>query len=395
MHPRPHRNPPAHPQPLLWDLFCRVVDNFGDIGVCWRLGADLATRGHSVRLWVDDASALQWMAPGALQGQWAGVQVLPWQASQNQTALATLPRADVWVEAFGCDIAPEFIAACAHSARASGQFWTKFPVWINLEYLSAENYVERSHGLASPVMHGPAAGCTKHFFYPGFTTATGGLLREPDLARRRDAFDQPGQRAAWLAQRGIDWQGECLVSLFCYEPTALPGLLLRLATGAEPTRVLVASGRATAAVQAAIDSLNGLQPSWNVRKVLSISYLPNLTQYEFDHLLWACDLNFVRGEDSVVRAIWAGKPFVWQIYPQDDAAHQVKLGAFLDMLQAPTSLRQFHTLWNSEAAWNGEPEPSPLTQLKQWTQTVRTARHRLWQMDDLATQLCAFVQKKR
>jgi uncharacterized repeat protein (TIGR03837 family) len=395
MHPRPHRNPPAPPPPLLWDIFCRVVDNFGDIGVCWRLAADLAGRGHTVRLWVDDASALQWMAPGALQGQWPGIQILPWEVSENRAMMAKLPQAGVWVEAFGCNIAPEFIAACADSARASGQFGIKFPVWINLEYLCAENYVERSHGLASPVMHGPATGCTKHFFYPGFTAATGGLLREPNLPQMRGAFDHPGQRAAWLVQQGVDWQGECLVSLFCYEPTALPGLLLRLATGGQPIRVLVASGRAAAAVQTAIDSLNGLQPSWNVRKVLSISYLPNLTQHEFDRLLWACDLNFVRGEDSVVRAIWAGKPFVWQIYPQDDAAHHEKLDAFLDMLQAPTTLRQYHQHWNGDAAWDGEAGPSPLTHLKQWTQTVCTARDRLWQMDDLATQLCAFAQKKR
>ncbi|MEO7887531.1 MAG: elongation factor P maturation arginine rhamnosyltransferase EarP, partial [Polaromonas sp.] len=43
---------------LQWDIFCKVIDNFGDIGVCWRLAADLASRGHKVRLWVDDASAL-------------------------------------------------------------------------------------------------------------------------------------------------------------------------------------------------------------------------------------------------------------------------------------------------------------------------------------------------
>ena len=54
-----------------WDIFCQVIDNFGDIGVCWRLAADLAARGHQVRLWVDDASALHWMAP---QGA-AGVEV--------------------------------------------------------------------------------------------------------------------------------------------------------------------------------------------------------------------------------------------------------------------------------------------------------------------------------
>ena len=71
-----------------------------------------------------------------------------------------------------------------------------------------------------------------------------------------------------------------------------------------------------------------------------------LQQPDFDHLLWAGDLNFVRGEDSLVRALWAGAPFVWQIYPQDDGAHHVKLEAFLDWLGAPPSLRQFHRSWN-------------------------------------------------
>ena len=47
-----------------WDIFCKVIDNYGDMGVCWRLAADLASRAHRVRLWVDDLAALSWMAPG-------------------------------------------------------------------------------------------------------------------------------------------------------------------------------------------------------------------------------------------------------------------------------------------------------------------------------------------
>ena len=110
------------------------------------------------------------------------------------------------------------------------------------------------------------------------------------------------------------------------------------------------AGRASSAVKAAFNDKYSLQPAWNRRKLLSISYLPLLTQRDFDHLLWACDLNFVRGEDSLVRALWAGKPFVWQIYPQDDDAHLDKLDAFLDMLEAPPSLRAFITCWNGMSA---------------------------------------------
>ena len=145
---------------LQWDIFCKVIDNFGDIGVCWRLAADLAARGQRVRLWVDDASALTWMAPGGCDG----VKVLPWTDSLDVTCLDTMP-CDVLIEAFGCDVAPEFIAACARIHCSKGQKDHSKPLWINLEYLSAEPYVARNHGLTSLVSSGPTTGWNKVFFY--------------------------------------------------------------------------------------------------------------------------------------------------------------------------------------------------------------------------------------
>ena len=89
-------------QPLLWDIFCQVIDNHGDVGVCWRLARELAARGHTVRLWLDDLRALPWLAPGAWSGAFKRIRVLPWPRSTQ--ALAQLPLADVWVEAFGCEL---------------------------------------------------------------------------------------------------------------------------------------------------------------------------------------------------------------------------------------------------------------------------------------------------
>jgi uncharacterized repeat protein (TIGR03837 family) len=369
---------------LQWDIFCKVIDNFGDIGVCWRLAADLASRGHAVRLWVDDASALRWMAPAGCEG----VQVLPWPQDGKPLGLDAAGFAqqppDVLVEAFGCEISPDFVAACARVADAAGHQ----ALWINLEYLSAEDYVERYHALPSPVQGGPAAGWIKWFFYPGFTENTGGLLREPGLPERQGRFDHAG----WLKAQGIAGDGEALVSLFCYEPQSLQSLLAQLAQQGlqgKRVRLLVAAGRAANAVRALVD--------YDEHKQLSISYLPLLTQTEFDHLLWACDLNFVRGEDSLVRALWAGKPFVWQIYPQHDDAHQAKLQAFLDMLQAPPSLRDFHATWNGQTAppaTAAGPAPLP-ADLPAWQATALAARARLTAQDDLVTRLLGFVAKKR
>jgi uncharacterized repeat protein (TIGR03837 family) len=363
-----------------WDIFCKVIDNFGDIGVCWRLASDLAARGQTVRLWLDDDSALQWMAPRGC----AGVRVMPWIDGHliDIGGIERLPP-DVIVEAFGCDAAPEFIAACARFICASGLK----PLWINLEYLSAEAYVERCHALPSPVQRGPAAGWTKWFFYPGFTPRTGGLLRELDLVARQSAFD----KRAWLAGQGIpldEKKPEKLVSLFCYEPPALEALLTQLeqqGLQGQPVRLLACAGRATEAIKALLEDEISLQPTNYVRGLLSISYLDLLTQRDFDHLLWACDLNFVRGEDSLVRALWAGRPLVWQLYPQSDDAHLAKMSAFMDRIDAPASLRRFH------AAWNSPGHELPLVDLPAWSACVQTAAQELRAQGDLTTQLMQFA----
>lgn len=368
-----------------WDIFCEVIDNFGDIGVCWRLSADLAARGMQVRLWVDDPTALAWMAPQGCPG----VQVRHWTQPLD---LAGIQHSDVWVEAFGCDIAPEFIAACADITCADG---TK-PLWINLEYLSAESYVERCHALPSLVRDGPAAGRQKWFFYPGFNEHTGGLLREADLLQQQTGF-QPGRwlDALWPQLGHALGQPERQASeqtqvLFCYEPPALQAWLEQLAQAPRPTRLLVTAGRATRAVQALLAEETGLQRRLHLREVLLISYLPTLNQGDFDRLLWASDCNLVRGEDSLVRAIWAGKPFVWQIYPQDDGAHHAKLEAFLDMAQAPASLRQFHRIWNGL-----QTGPLPVPDLPAWGAWAQALRARLLLQADLATQLLRFQPKNR
>lgn len=393
--PAPHTPAPT----WLWDVFCQVIDNYGDIGVCWRLCADLAQRGHTVRLWVDDSSALDWMAPGARQGQWPGVSVWEWSQSADAVLLPSLTPADVWVEGFGCHIAPEFIAARANSISATALNDTKPPVWINLEYLSAEDYVERCHALPSPVMQGPAKGWTKHFYYPGFTAGTGGLLREPVLDIWQRGLDD-AWRGAWLADHGVPWAGERLVSLFCYEPAALAEALTAWMQADTPTLLLVTPGRAARAVAAALLAAHHQAGGGDAPSALRMHYLPSLSQPDFDALLHCCDLNLVRGEDSLVRALWAGKPFIWHIYPQDDGAHAEKLAAFLDCMGAEPAVRQLHAAWNGVpasalgATLPAGPDWAALP-LAMWQAQVQDWRARLQAQPDLVSALIGFVLKRR
>jgi uncharacterized repeat protein (TIGR03837 family) len=345
---------------MLWDIFCNVIDNHGDIGVCWRLAAELARRGEDVRLRVDDAAALAWMAP---QGA-PRVQVLPWASEPGP--------GDVVIEAFGCELPLAFQALIADRMRAR----QRQPAWINLEYLTAESFAQRAHGLPSPVLAGPAAGLVKRFFYPGFVGGTGGLIRERDLIERQASFDAQ----AWLAARAIVRGDGLVTSLFCYEPATLAQLLGQLARSDRPMHLLATAGRATAAVKSLLGGAA-------TKGSLAVTYLPFMPQTEFDRLLWSCDMNFVRGEDSLVRALWAGKPFVWQLYPQHDDAHHAKLEAFLGWMQAPQGLRDFHRAWNGMSAALPAFDPGP------WAACARQARESLLAQQDLVTQLVDFVRQ--
>ncbi|MDP3225215.1 MAG: elongation factor P maturation arginine rhamnosyltransferase EarP [Rubrivivax sp.] len=356
---------PITPPGPRWDVFCRVVDNHGDAGVCWRLATQLAARGLAVRLVIDDPAPLAWMAPPGQAGaadaaDAAGVQVLAWPGPAD--------AADVVIEAFGCDPPPAYVQTMA--ARPVP------PVWINLEYLSAEAYVERSHALPSPQQVGADTWLDKWFFYPGYTARTGGLLRETGLMAAREKFD----RTRWLQGLDLALQpGERAVSLFCYDNAALPRLLQDLAR--QPTLLLLTPGHAQRQV---ITAPPGVR----------LARLPFLSQTDFDHLLWSCDLNVVRGEDSLVRAIWAGAPFVWQAYPQHDGVHLAKVEALLEQAALPTSAQLAWRAWNSSGALPWPCLEANPDGLASWQTATVALRERLLSHADLVTQLLAFVASK-
>ncbi|WP_042049688.1 elongation factor P maturation arginine rhamnosyltransferase EarP [Aeromonas dhakensis] len=396
--------------PFDWDIFCCVVDNFGDIGVTWRLARQLKQEGAlpaqesevQVRLWVDDLASFARICPGldpAQESQWVdGIHVQHW----HETLPADTIPARAVIEAFACELPAPFVAKMASQPSP--------PCWLNLEYLSAESWVEDCHGLASPQrLESQSLGSlslNKYFFFPGFTARTGGLLCERGLIVERERWqqDEAGLNAYW-ASLGLPpkQELELRVSLFTYESAALTSLVECWCQGATPVTLLLPLGRSLndvltgAGLADAIPTARAgdLLHSGN----LAIKLLPMTDQAGYDRLLWSCDLNLVRGEDSFVRAQWAARPFLWHIYPQEEQAHMVKLDGFLDhyLAELPTATGQWlrgfsHALnqgENTREWWAQWPDHAAI-----WQQHGRHWSHKLLQDGDLVTRLVKFLESR-
>jgi len=379
-----------------WDVFCHVVDNFGDAAVCWRLARALAGRldgGSVVRLWIDDLDALRALEPGVERAGETreGVEVC------HLTRGADFGEpADVAIDAFGGGIPDEYASEMASRSPKS--------LWIVLEYLSAEPWVEAHHGLPSP--H-PRLPLDRYFFFPGFGTGTGGLLREAGLSQRRDAFlRDPSRMEAFWREAGFEApSGEStLVSLFGYENPVLAEVLDVWARGEDRIVACIPQSRLSGDAAAYFGASAPRAGVTMSRGSLEVRFLPFLTQRRYDELLWAADWNFVRGEDSFVRAQWAERPFVWHIYPQSEDVHLAKLEAFLDRYCAglPDELAaSLRSLWRR---WNGDERSGWTIAGREWAELAarrdilrRHAHH--WAVvaaaaGDLAKNMATFCQDR-
>jgi len=374
-----------------WDIFCAVVDNYGDIGVCWRLARQLvAEHDLKVCLWTDDLISFQKINPEIdplLPVQVSrGVEIKQWAESN----MAVEP-ADVVIEAFACELPAAYVAAMAKNGRRHA--------WVNLEYLSAEEWVDSHHGLPSP--H-PRLPLIKHFFFPGFSKNTGGLLVEKNRLEQRAIFQADIKlRTAFWQKLGIPApeKNEMRASLFCYGNNSALSLFTGWAKGATPVTCLIPEGVATTQISAFFGAPHPEEGNLFKKGSLIVRVLPFLEQDNYDKLLWACDFNFVRGEDSFVRAQWAARPMAWQIYPQESGAHWPKLKAFLsrycfDLPQSTAAvLTTFFEAWNRGEA--GVPDWESL-----WRHRATLEKHvqewanRLIKKVDLTTNLVNFCNNK-
>ena len=295
---------------MRWDIFCQIVDNYGDAGVCWRLARSLSSlHGQEVRIFCDDLPTLNLLASGVDPSIKAKIDIQPWEASFSN-ARHPVQTPDIVIEAFACELPERYLASLFIASIK--------PIIINLEYLSAEPWIADFHAKASPQSHG----IPKYFFFPGFQDDVGGILIDPvPPVGTAVANHIPNDlKELWSRLRS----GTKRISIFCYPGAPLRKWLEDLSAIEDDVDILLTHGHAE------LLKLYGEQ-AFTLPDNLQLLSMPFVSQDEYDWVLSQCDFNIVRGEDSFIRAQLAGKPFIWHIYPQEDRAHEVKLAAFLDL----------------------------------------------------------------
>ncbi len=222
------------------------------------------------------------------------VELGAWPSKEKMKSTTTSTQApNIIIASFACDIPDSVRAQLRSQVVSAGRQQT---LWINLEYLSAEPWVDSHHWLPSR----KSDGTCEMFYMPGFTEASGGIL---GIDANKESYPLPTK------EPHQQW-----ASVFAY-PNAAFELLLT-----SPDRWHFFVPESVQIPEGIVDQLKH-----------RITRVPLLSQPQYDSLLQACDLNFVRGEDSWVRAQLVHKPFIWQPYLQEDSAHEQKLKAFMDL----------------------------------------------------------------
>lgn len=338
-------------------VFVRVIDNYGDAGVGWRLSCLLAEYMHMhVRLWIDDTDALNKLVP--VSEQQTQITIEAWQSDaimQQQLSAAADPV--LVIETFGCELPPQVLERMRQCR----------PLWLNWEYLTAEDWAVGLHALSSLQPNG----LEKYFWFMGIDADSGGLLREPDYLAEREKFrQQPKLQQAFRQEYGLPLQhtGQ-LWLVFAYTSGQWAQWMAMWQQADTPVTLWLAGGQVIESLRAAkLIAPEELQQEGDICELGNVTLvrIPFVPQAAFDRLLWLADAAIVRGEDSFVRALWAGLPFFWHIYRQDDDVHLQKLHSFwFKAMQGwPAELRQAFTVLSDDL--NGAGAVSSLKREQAW-----------------------------
>lgn len=303
------------------DIFCEIIDNFGDIGVVYRLAKELKNLyGDRVEIRVflnrvDEFISINKKAKLVEYQEIDGIIYITNEYLAKN--ICTFSPANVIIEAFGCNILEEYLE------RAK----VESSLLINLEYLSGEDWIEDIHLMESPL---GAPKLKKYFFMPGFTEKTGGVIVDSLFLERKKSVLKNKDMYLNKYIPEIEKEDYFIGTIFSYEKNFLP-LLDVLIENKRKNCLLILGEKSQTSIKSIIQDLDGVTSKDDIYQYRNImfKFMPFLEQEEYEELINLVDYNFVRGEDSFVRALLTGKPFIWHIYLQDEMAHMDKIEGFV------------------------------------------------------------------
>ena len=279
------------------DIFCQVIDNYGDVGVAYRLAREFKRvyPNKKLRFVINKTEELNLIMKSN------DVEVIAYKDISKIE-----DSADLIIETFACEIPKEYMDKALKNSK----------LIINLEYFSAEKWVDDFH-LQESFLGG---NLKKYFFIPGLSEKSGGILLDNEFLERKKKVE--ANKEYYLEKFGIKEKYDLIGSVFSYKKN-FDSLIEELKKLDKKVILLILSEKTQKNFIKYFDNGN------NYDKIKFVK-LPFFTYDKYEELLALCDFNLVRGEDSFVRALLLGKPFLWHIYPQDENTHIKKLESFLE-----------------------------------------------------------------
>lgn len=302
------------------DIFCEIIDNFGDIGVVYRISKELKKIFQNVRIRIvlnrlEEFKAINKKVKDTDYQEIDGlICVTEKYVKEN---IETFGVSDVFIEAFGCNVPEEYVKAAKEDSK----------LWINLEYLSGEKWIEDFHLCESLI---DSKTLKKIFFMPGFSEKSGGVIIDSGFLERMKYGKENRDEVFKKYFKDFDLKDKFIGTVFSYEKN-FENLLETLKNYKKET-VLLLMGEKTQKSFSEILKKNLTEDYGNIVKYgkITMIYSDFFSQEEYEEIISASDFNFTRGEDSFVRGIILGKPFMWHIYLQEEKAHMDKIKAFTE-----------------------------------------------------------------
>lgn len=359
------------------NIFCDVIDNFGDAGVCLRLGRDLCNKKEKVNLFCNNLEAIKKIIKKEdLDNQ--NLKISLWPTKEENIEIK-----DTVIQAFSVRL-PDFIYSNIKKNRA---------LVINLEYLTAEPFADDCHKLPSY-----SDGIESFFFFPGFTKKTGGLVVEDSFLQKVKEKDNDVKNRPCEELKIKD----SYITLFSYKNPKVNYLLKILSKFAEQQNktltIIVFEGKPLNNLNNLLNLNLNVGDTYKLNNIV-IKVSPMVDQDAYDSLLLGSYINLVRGEDSIVRAMLTGNPFLWHIYPQEENAHIDKINALFDRMdefcsdkESVETLRQLTLSYNGTSDFIHDFDISSF--IEKWKHLSEEWRDHLLSLGSLTDNLLAFIREK-